>query len=141
MLFVFQGALTIGFQATIWVYPSEILPLKLRHRGASISASLNWIFNFLIVYITPPAIGSIKWRFYIIFAILNATWVPIMVCCASRYKPYLLMLIQLQYFFFPETKGLHLEDVDRLFAKENWTLEDQNEKRAEQALEVQCVDR
>lgn len=81
MLFVFQGALTIGFQATIWVYPSEILPLKLRHRGASISASLNWILNFLIVYITPPALRDIGWKFYIIFAVLNATWVPIMVRC------------------------------------------------------------
>ncbi|KAH0358919.1 general substrate transporter, partial [Aureobasidium melanogenum] len=107
MLFVFQGALTIGFQATIWVYPSEILPLKFRHRGASISASLNWIMNFLVVYITPPAIRNIKWRTYIIFAVLNATWVPIM------------------YWFFPETKGLHLEDVDRLFMREDWSSEEQ----------------
>ena len=51
------------------------------------------------------------------------------------------MLLQPQYSFFPETKGLHLEDVDRLFAKENWALEDENEKGAEQALEVQYVDR
>lgn len=24
MLFIFQGAFTIGFQATVWVYPTEI---------------------------------------------------------------------------------------------------------------------
>ena len=30
MLFLFEGAFTIGFQATVWVYPSEILPLRLR---------------------------------------------------------------------------------------------------------------
>ncbi|THY25785.1 general substrate transporter [Aureobasidium pullulans] len=122
MLFVFQGALTIGFQATIWVYPSEILPLKLRHRGASISASLNWIFNFLIVYITPPALRTIRWRTYIIFAVLNATWVPIM------------------YLFFPETKGLQLEDVDRLFAKEDWSLEDQMQKTTAKAEQVETID-
>ena len=79
MLFIFQGAFTIGFQATVWVYPSEILPLRLRQRGSSISTGTNWIMNFLIVYITPPAIRNIKWRTYIIFAVLNATWVPIMV--------------------------------------------------------------
>jgi len=49
------------------------------------------------VQITPPAIANIGWRTYLIFAVLNATWVPII------------------YLFFPETKGLELEDVDRLF--------------------------
>jgi hypothetical protein len=78
MLFIFQGAFTIGFQATVWVYPSEILPLRLRQRGSSISTGTNWIMNFLIVYITPPALENIKWKTYIIFAVLNATWVPIM---------------------------------------------------------------
>ncbi|SMQ52101.1 unnamed protein product [Zymoseptoria tritici ST99CH_3D7] len=101
MLFIFQGAFTIGFQATVWVYPSEILPLKLRQKGSSISTACNWICNFAIVYITPPAIRNIKYRTYIIFAVLNALWVPII------------------YFFFPETKGLALEDVDRLFAKDD----------------------
>ena len=79
MLFIFQGAFTIGFQATVWVYPSEILPLRLRQKGSSISTATNWILNFVIVYITPPAIRNIGWRTYIIFAVLNATWVPIMV--------------------------------------------------------------
>ncbi|KAG8418779.1 hypothetical protein J3459_012048 [Metarhizium acridum] len=98
MLFVFQGAFTIGFQATVWVYPSEILPLRLRQKGSSISTAANWIFNYMVVRITPIAIENIGWKTYIIFAILNATWVPII------------------FFFFPETKGLELEDVDRLFA-------------------------
>ena len=89
MLFIFQGAFTVGFQATVWVYPSEILPLRLRQRGSSISTGTNWIMNFLIVYITPPAIRNIKWRTYIIFAVLNATWVPIM------------------YFFYPGKSSLH----------------------------------
>ncbi|GAM43362.1 hypothetical protein TCE0_047f18109 [Talaromyces pinophilus] len=69
MLFIFQGAFTIGFQATVWI--------------------------------TPPAISNIGWKTYIIFAILNTLWLPII------------------YLFFPETKGLQLEDVDRLFAGEN----------------------
>lgn len=92
MLFIFQGAFTVGFQATVWVYPSEILPLRLRQRGSSISTGTNWIMNFLIVYITPPAIRNIKWRTYIIFAVLNATWVPIMVrSCYSNPRPYTLL--------------------------------------------------
>ena len=45
-----------------------------------------------------PAIQNIGWKTYIIFAILNACWVPVI------------------YVFYPETKGLELEDVDRIFA-------------------------
>ena len=48
-----------------------------------------------------PAIQNIGWKTYIIFAILNACWVPVI------------------YIFYPETKGLELEDVDRIFATEH----------------------
>ena len=48
MLFIFQGAFTIGFQATVWVYPSEILPLRLRQRGSSISTASNWIIKYVL---------------------------------------------------------------------------------------------
>jgi hypothetical protein len=139
MLFIFQGAFTIGFQATVWVYPSEILPLKARQKGSSISTAANWICNFIIVYITPPAIRNIGWRTYIIFGVLNAVWVPIIVS-ESRFGVNFHEIktadSDWQYVFFPETKGmsyysiymalceltltfvigLALEDVDRLFA-------------------------
>lgn len=48
---------------------------------------------------TPPAIANISWRVFIIFAVLNALWVPLV------------------YAFFPETKGLELEDIDHVFEK------------------------
>ena len=141
MLFIFQGAFTIGFQATVWVYPSEILPLKARQKGSSISTAANWICNFIIVYITPPAIRNIGWKTYIIFGVLNTVWVPIIVSPFQRRKKIQLVDIAdntSQYLFFPETKGellealqslsmytdlilmtgLALEDVDKLFAPE-----------------------
>ncbi|QDS76990.1 hypothetical protein FKW77_005892 [Venturia effusa] len=118
VLFIFQGAFTIGFQATVWVYPSEILPLRLRQRGSSLSTSSNWIFNYMVVQITPIAIDNIGYQTYIIFAVLNATWVPLM------------------YFFFPETKGLELEAVDRLFSGDNNFLqEDSVDKTRVNAIE------
>ncbi|KAM0233772.1 hypothetical protein ACHAP5_010295 [Fusarium lateritium] len=108
MLFIFQGAFTVGFQATVWVYPSEILPLRLRQRGSSISTAANWIFNYMIVQITPISIENIGWRTYIIFAVLNTLWVPLI------------------FLFFPETKGLELEDVDHLFGGEDIVREVDN---------------
>lgn len=97
MLFLYEGAFTIGFQATVWVYPSEILPLSIRQRGSAISTACNWIVNFAVVRFTPPAIDQIGWRTYIIFAVFNLCFLPVIYLC------------------YPETKGLMLEDVDRLF--------------------------
>ncbi|KAK9234704.1 general substrate transporter [Lipomyces kononenkoae] len=98
MLFVFESAFTIGLQSTGWVYPSEILPLRLRAKGSAISTAANWISNFLVVEITPPAIQNIGYRTYIIFTVFNTCFLPIV------------------WFWFKETKGLSLEDVDCLFA-------------------------
>ncbi|KAF7125704.1 hypothetical protein CNMCM5793_001997 [Aspergillus hiratsukae] len=99
MLFAYLGAFAVGFQSTVWVYPAEILPLRLRQRGSSISTASNWIFNYMIVQIIPPSIQNIGWGTYVIFAVFNACWVPCI------------------YFFYPETKGLQLEEIDDLFAK------------------------
>ena len=54
---------------------------------------------FAVVEMTPPAIANINWKVFIIFAITNALWVPLV------------------YAFFPETKGLELEDIDHIFEK------------------------
>lgn len=56
MLFLFEGAFTIGFQATVWVYPSEILPLRLRQRGSSVSTAVNVsrILSSIISYTSRP---------------------------------------------------------------------------------------
>ncbi|CAG7556001.1 unnamed protein product [Fusarium equiseti] len=122
MLFIFQGAFTIGFQATVWVYPSEILPLRLRQRGSSISTAANWIFNYMIVQITPISINNIGWRTYIIFAVLNTLWVPLI------------------FLFFPETKGLELEDVDHLFGGED-IIRNLDEKNHGTVTMLESVDR
>ncbi|BEI95035.1 uncharacterized protein CcaverHIS019_0706160 [Cutaneotrichosporon cavernicola] len=100
-LFVYLGLFTIGFQAVVWVYPSEILPLRLRQKGSSISTACNWITNYAVVQITPIALKKIHYKFYIVFAVINAAFLPPI------------------YFFYPETKGMNFEDVDRLFAGNN----------------------
>lgn len=77
VLFLYMGLFTTGFQAVVWVYPSEILPLQMRSKGSSISTAANWICNFAIVEMTPSAVANIGYKYYIIFAILNALWVPV----------------------------------------------------------------
>ena len=51
----------------------------------------------MVVEITPIGIQSLHWKFYVIWTIFNASFVPIV------------------YLFYPETADRTLEDVDRLF--------------------------
>ena len=86
-----------GWMATVWIYPPEILPLKIRAKGASLAAAADFLGNFLVVEITPPALKNIGYKTYIIFAIFNIANAIIVWC------------------FYPETAGQTLESVDRLF--------------------------
>ncbi|CAK7244608.1 MAG: hypothetical protein STHCBS139747_006152 [Sporothrix thermara] len=96
-VFLFEGCFTWGWMATSWVYPSEILPLKLRAKGTGLAAAADFLGNFLVVEITPSAIENIGYKTYIIFAVLNV--VTAIVC----------------YLFYPETAGLSLEAIDAIF--------------------------
>ncbi|PMD66660.1 uncharacterized protein K444DRAFT_639735 [Hyaloscypha bicolor E] len=71
-----------------WLYPAEINPLRTRAKANAVSTCSNWLFNFLIVMVTP-----------LFFAIVNACFLPII------------------YFFYPETKKRSLEEIDLIFAK------------------------
>ncbi|WVW82652.1 hypothetical protein I302_104663 [Kwoniella bestiolae CBS 10118] len=97
-MFIFMGLFTIGFQANVWCYTAEIQPLRMRQKGASIATACNWITNYAVVQFTPSGIANLGWKFYIIFAVINAAFLPPI------------------YFFFPETKGLSLEAIDLIFA-------------------------
>ena len=82
-----------------WLYPAEITPLNIRAPANAISTTANWIFNFMVVMVTPPAFASIGYKTYIIFAVINAFMVPSV------------------YFFFPETAYRSLEEMDEIFHK------------------------
>lgn len=81
-----------------WLYPAEITNLRIRIQANALSTCSNWLSNFLIVMITPPAFANINYKTYIIFAVFNAAAIP----CV--------------YFFFPEPKGRSLEELDIIFA-------------------------
>lgn len=51
MLFVFELFFSIGFQATVWLIPSEVLPLSVRTAGSALSTASNWILS---VYSSLP---------------------------------------------------------------------------------------
>ena len=74
--------------------------MKIRAKGAALAAAADFLGNFLVVEITPPALQNIGYKTYIIFAVLNAANAIIVWC------------------FYPETGGQPLESIDRLFVKD-----------------------
>jgi len=80
-----------------WIYGPEITPLAIRSKASSLGNAVQYLLNFAVVEVTPVAIKAITWKFYVIFAILNAALIPIL------------------YFFFPEPANLTLEEIDLLF--------------------------
>ena len=101
VLFLFQTFFTLGWQSNMWIYPSELLPLKLRLRGGALAVVSQWLFTFLVVEITPVMITNIGYKSYIVFAVINFFTIPVV------------------YYCYPETCQLPLEAVDLLFADRN----------------------
>ncbi|KAF4121734.1 Sugar (and other) transporter [Geosmithia morbida] len=98
-LFVFNSFFAVGWLGMTWLYPAEITPLRTRAPANALATSSNWIFNFLVVMITPVAFQTIKNHTYTVFAVINFIMIPS------------------TYFFFPETAYRSLEEMDIIFSK------------------------
>jgi hypothetical protein len=48
-LFVFNTFFAIGWLGMTWLYPAEIVPLRIRAPANALSTSANWAFNFMVV--------------------------------------------------------------------------------------------
>ncbi|KAI6021787.1 general substrate transporter [Pisolithus microcarpus] len=68
-LFVCSFAITMG--PVSWTYPAEIFPMRVRSKAVSFSTATNWLFNFALAWAVPPALSSIAWKTYFIFAAFN----------------------------------------------------------------------
>ncbi|KAH8596236.1 general substrate transporter [Bisporella sp. PMI_857] len=99
-IYIFFFATTWGPGA--WVLIGEIFPLPIRSRGVGLSTASNWLWNCIIAVITPYMVGSnhgeanLGSRVFFVWGSL---------CTACFIYAYLLI---------PETKGLSLEQVDRM---------------------------
>ena len=91
-------AFSFGFTAIPWLYPAEVNSLSMRTKGAALATASDWIFNYAVVQFTPIGIHYLRWELYLIFAILNISFVPMV------------------YYLVVETAGRSLEQIDRWFA-------------------------
>lgn len=82
-----------------WIYPPEINPLRTRTVATAVSTCTNWITNFGVVMFTPIFMDTSAWGAYLFFAVMNYLFIPVI------------------FFFYPETAGRTLEEIDIIFAK------------------------
>jgi sugar porter (SP) family MFS transporter len=99
-IYIFFFATTWGPGA--WVVIGEVFPLPIRSRGVALSTASNWLWNCIITIITPyitsTAGGGVDLGPKIFFL-----WGSLCVLCFVY-----------AYLLIPETKGLTLEQVDRM---------------------------
>ncbi|KAL2118845.1 hypothetical protein VTJ04DRAFT_5804 [Mycothermus thermophilus] len=97
-IFIFFFASTWGPGA--WIVIGEIFPLPIRSRGVGLSTASNWLWNTIIATITPYMVGEnrgdMKSSVFFVWGSL----------CTLAFL--------YTYFFVPETKGLSLEQVDKM---------------------------
>ncbi|KAL4879959.1 general substrate transporter [Aspergillus karnatakaensis] len=96
-IFLFNFFLPVGFLGANFLYTTEVAPARLRVAMSSISTANHWLWNFVVTMITPVAIESIGYRYYIVYTCIGFC-IPLSI-----------------YFLYPETMGRSLEEIDLIF--------------------------
>lgn len=102
--FIFFDVFSLGILPVSWMYASEIMPLRTRNKGVALGVGSHWLSNFVVVFVTPDAIADLEHWLYVIWAVLNASFVPI------------------TWLWYPETARRSLEDMDEVFRHERFGL-------------------
>lgn len=59
--------------AVVWVWPPEVSPVRFRHINSAVGPLAEWLFTFVTVKSTPPALESIGYKIYVFYTIMVFT--------------------------------------------------------------------
>lgn len=97
LVIVYNAAFGYSWGPIGFLIPPEVFPLAIRSKGVSIATATNWLANYIVGQLTPILQDLIEWGLYLF---------PASSCIIS---------IIVVIIFYPETKGVELEDIDRVF--------------------------
>ncbi|RBA18211.1 hypothetical protein FPRO05_10506 [Fusarium proliferatum] len=95
-IFLSNGAYDLGW-TPLWAYPAELLPYEVRARGVAYMTGIMHAAGFFSSFVNPIGLKNAGWKYYIAFIVYT-----------------FLELIAVWYFFV-ETKGYTLEEIDTIF--------------------------
>ncbi|KIW91694.1 uncharacterized protein Z519_07662 [Cladophialophora bantiana CBS 173.52] len=134
MIYIYAFCVEWLLNGTMFAYMAELFPTHIRAKGLVVTITSLTAINILWTQLAPTAFEAIGWKFYLCFII-----------------PPMLYAV-LVWFTFPNTLGLPLEEIARLFGdhEENFIQqqlnnpiqrmsEDKHANKFEQTIEVSDV--
>ncbi|KAL6241017.1 hypothetical protein RBB50_012112 [Rhinocladiella similis] len=97
MFFIFQIFYGFCLDGTQFSYLNELFPSHIRAKGVCLGVSMISLMNIIWLQAAPTAFKTVGWKFYLAFIIPGTIGGFIML------------------FFFPDTKGVPLEEIAAIF--------------------------
>ncbi len=95
-LIVYIAFFAVSQGAVVWVYLSEIFPTRVRNKGQSLGSGTHWVMNAILSLVFPiiaARSGAYPFAFFAVMMVLQLIVV---------------------FLFFPETKRVSLEELQRM---------------------------
>lgn len=100
MIMIFGATWSFGANGLPWIISAEIFPSSMRSVSGPFAGMSVWLWTYVVTRALPSMFTTMTWGVYVFFASC--------LVCASVYA----------YFFIHETKGLRIDQMDRLFGFE-----------------------
>lgn len=142
VMFLFQGFYSVAWTPLLYLYPPEVLNYSIRANGVAFSSFMLNALACVLVYVMPIGLTNIGWRMYMV----NGSWDVVILGLIVSSLPFLLdyalawspqsithqshhimirlsirpfiPLIPYKAYYWVETKGRTLEEIDALFEGE-----------------------
>lgn len=99
-IFIYYTSFNVCLNPLLFLYPTEILPFRLRAMGLSILVFSTKAASFFNQFVNPIGMDSLGWKYYLV------------------YVGWLLVEIAVFWFLYPETKGYTLERIQEAFGED-----------------------
>ncbi|PGH09852.1 hypothetical protein AJ79_05578 [Helicocarpus griseus UAMH5409] len=100
-IFMFGAIFSVGYTPMQPIYPAEVVSNKMRAKAMGTFKLTAGAAGFLNTFVGPIALSNIGYWFYVFFVFWDSFEMAFM------------------YFFFVETKGMTLEELDAIFEAKN----------------------
>ncbi|KAG9638963.1 general substrate transporter, partial [Aureobasidium melanogenum] len=119
MIFLFYGMAGFAWPSLTVAYSAEILPFNIRAKGMALLMAFQSLASVLNQYVNPIGLESIAWKFYFVYIVI------------------LVIECIVIYMYFPETRGLTLEEVGHLLDDDE--MSDVVQARMEKIASIEVV--